>query len=171
MPSVGETVRKYAGLSSISVRSVWRGVLLFVAVLIGLPLILPPIDLRDPSGVLPLLLVLLGPIVGSAHQEHRFGSSPRLVLAAALTKAVLGLIALAIFLAVSGTIGGRAQSANPFVWFFSLPMEVQIWSLIGLMVALVVAFYLRKPARERAAAAFEAEVRAERARRGVDPAA
>jgi hypothetical protein len=71
-------------------------------------------------------------------------------------------------------LGGRL-GFNPFEWlfglFFVLPMEIQVGALLGLMVALVVGYFVRKPARQREAARLEAEIRAERARRGKAPSA
>lgn len=169
MPTVRETIRTYSGLSELRARSISRGVLLTGASLLGLALLLPPID-RIDSRIFPYALVLLGPALGAAYREYRFGGSPRLIIVAAMTSTVVGLILVAVWFVLWMLVGGRLASANPFVWFLGLPMEIQIGSLIALMILIVIGYFVRKPARERAADKFEAEVRAERTRRGLPTA-
>lgn len=170
MPTVGDTMRTYAGVSALGDRSTWRGFFLAGAFLLGVALLFPPIDSIERPNVLPYALALLGPPLGAAYREYRFGGSARLIVVAAMTTTVVCLILAAILFGLSMLVGGRLAFANPIAWFFGLPMEVQVASLIGLMVLLVVGYFVRKPARKRAADKFEAEVRAERARRGLPTA-
>lgn len=170
IPSVNETVRLYAWRSFFGDNTDWRWPLLAGVLLLGLALSLPPIESVDPSRLLLMALVLFGPVSGAAYREYKFGGPPRLALAAAISTALVSLAILGIFLGLWRIFGGRTDFAGPFGWFFSLPMDIQVGSLLALMVLLLVGYFVRKPARQRAAAAFDAEVRAERARRGRAPA-
>jgi len=166
IPSVNETARLYARRSFFGDPFDWRLALLTGALLVGLALSLPPLESVDQSNLLLLALVSSGAVIGAAYREYRFGGPLRLVLAAAISTAVVSLAILGLFLGLWKMFGGRTDFDGPLGWFFSLPMEVQVGSLLALMALLVVGYYVRRPARQRAAAAFEAEVRAERARRG-----
>jgi cation transport ATPase len=167
MPTVRETVRTYSGGSALGDRSSWRGWIVGAASLIGIILVLPPIASVERADLLWLVAVVVAPALGSAYKEYRFGGPPRLILVAALTSLVMNAIFALVFVGLWILVGGRLAFANPVGWFFRLPMEIQVGSLIGLMVLMVVGYFVRKAARDRAAEAFEARVRAERARRGL----
>jgi hypothetical protein len=169
MPTVIETIQAHAGLAELRDRSKRLRLLLVAAFLVGVVLIVPPIDSSERSGFF-LSAALIGPALGAAYREYRFGGTPRLVMTAAMTGMGVSAIVIAALLAAWLVIGGRLAFLNPLVWFFSSPMEIQIGVLIGVMVLLVVDYFVRKPARARASEAFEASVRAERERRGLPTA-
>lgn len=169
MPTVVETIRTHAGLAELRDPSQRLRFLLVAAFLVGLVLIVPPIDSVERSVVF-LSAALIGPALGAAYREYRFGGTPRLIVTAVLTSIAVVAVTVAALRALWLLIGGRLAFLNPLVWFFSLPMEIQIAGLIGVMVLLVAGYFVRKPARARASDAFEASVRAERVRRGLPTA-
>ena len=104
---------------------------------------------------MPLAIAIFGSVaaIDAAHREYRFGGPAGLILVAALTTGVITTLVLVPVVAVRGAVGG------PPLPFFE---GVVALGIVALLVA-----YLGRGWWKRAEAAFEAEVRAERARRGA----
>lgn len=165
MPSIAETIRLHANPWGPGGRSGWRGLALSVAVIVGLALVLPPISLDAP----PILLwsaAILGPTIGSAHREYRYGGSVLLILVAAITTLTISVAIVTAFFVLSSVIGGTLTFVIPG----GFSAEFLIAFFLGLAVLLVVSYFVLKPRRRRVTDAFEAEVRAERIRRGLPTA-
>jgi hypothetical protein len=109
--------------------------------------------------LLPLAIAIFGCVAAldAAYREYRFGGPPGLILVAALTTGVITSLVFVPVVAIRGAVGG------PPLPFLDV---VVVLGTLGLLVA-----YVGRGWWKRAEAAFEAEVRAERARRGADAVA
>jgi hypothetical protein len=165
IPTVAETIRLHANSLNPGGLSGWRSLALSVAGLVVLALVLPPIPL-DKAPILPFSAAVLGPTLGSAHREYRYGGSALLILVAAVTTASISTVAVVAFFALSSIVGGTLSF--PILGGFSADFLVAF--LLGLAVLLVVLYFVTKGRRERASRAFEDDVRAERTRRGFPTA-
>lgn len=165
MPTVAETTRLHANLWVPGGPSGWLGIVASIAVLVGLALVLPPMSLEDP----PIAVVVsgtLGPMLNSAHREYRYGGSALSVVVAAMTGLTIGALIVAAFFAVSSIFGGTLSFLIPG----GLSADFLIAFFLGLAVLLIVLYFVRRSRLKRGTDSFEAEVRAERTRRGLPTA-
>jgi hypothetical protein len=102
-----------------------------------------------------LAMAVLGCVaaIDAAQREYRFGGPPRLILVAGPTAGVIMSVMLVAVFAIRGAVG------SPPLRF---PHVVVVVGTFGTLVAYVVGWWKRDEA------AVEAEVREERARRGID---
>lgn len=170
MPTIPETIRLHAGLWVPRDRSARRAFALGGVLLVGVILLVPPLfSIQDPP-LGTVIAGIFGPTLGSVHREYRYGGTAVHVLVAGITAFVISVAVVTAILIVWSLIGGVLSSVSPFGWYFSLPVDVQITGLLGLMALLVVLYFVTKPRRQRVHNAFEATVRAERIRRGLPTA-
>jgi hypothetical protein len=165
MPTVAETIRLHANLWGPGGPSGWLGIAGSIAVLVALALVLPPMSLEDP----PIAVVIsgtLGPMLNSAHREYRYGGSALSMVVATITGLTIGAVVLAAFFTISSIVGGTLSFLIPG----GLSADFLIAFFLGLMALLVVHYFVRRSRPERGIDPFEAEVRAERARRGLPTA-
>jgi hypothetical protein len=155
IPAVSNTVRAYTRRFLIGDSAGWRAAPLTLVVSISAVLLVVPSSAGESS--LPLFPAVFGFVGGlnGAYREYRFGGPPRLILVAALTTGGIASLLLVPVVAIRGAIGGPAL---PFL------DVLVVLGTFGLLVAYLGGWW--KPE-----AAFETEVRAERARRGIDAVA
>ena len=165
MPTIAETIRLHAGLWGPRRPSGWLGIAASIAVLVGLALVLPPISLVDP----PFAFVvsgILGPMLNSAHREYRYGGSALAMVVAAITGLIIGALVVAAFFVVSSIFGGTLSFLIPG----GLSADFLIAFFLGIAVLLIVLYFVRRFRLKRGTDSFQAEVRAERTRRGLPTA-
>jgi hypothetical protein len=133
----------------------WRTAPLTLVVYVSAVLLVVPSSAGESA--VPLFPALFGFVGGldGAYREYRSGGPPRLILVAALTTGGIASLLLVPVVAIRGAVGGPAL---PFL------DVLVVLGTFGLLVAYLVGWW--KPE-----AAFETEVRAERARRGIDAVA
>jgi hypothetical protein len=164
-PTVAETIRLHANLWGPGGRSGWLGIAASIAVLVGLALVLPPMRLEDP----PIAVVIsgtLGPMLNSAHREYRYGGTALSMVVATITGLTIGSVVLLAFFVISSIFGGTLSFLIPG----GLSADFLIAFFLGLAVLLIVLYFVRRSRLKRGTDPFEAEVRAERARRGLPTA-
>jgi hypothetical protein len=154
IPTVPDTVRAYTRRFFLGDAAGWP--MGFLPLVICMSAVLFVIPVRPTEPVIPLFIAVLGSVaaIDAGQHEYRFGGSPRLILVAALTAGVIVSLVLVAVFAIRGAIGSL------------LPLRfrdlVVVLALFGTLVVYVVGWWNRDEA------AIEAEVRAERARRGAD---
>jgi hypothetical protein len=169
MPTIAETIRLHASSFIPRDASSWRIVAACVLFLLAIMLVLPPLRTFERPPIAAIGGVI-GAALGTAHREHRYGGSPALILAAAMTAFAIGTVVLAALVVVWWQIGGLLESFSPFVWLFSQPVESAVGVLIALMGLIIAVYVLTRSRRQRANDEFEDAVRAERIRRGLPTA-
>jgi hypothetical protein len=157
IPTVSDTVRAYTRRFFLGDSAGWRAAPLTIVIYVSALLLVVPVN--EGERFMPLAVAIFGCVAAldAAHREYRFGGSPGLILVAALTTGVITAALFVPVVAIRGAIGGPPL---PF-------LDVLVVLLtIGLLIA-----YVGGGWSKRAEAAFEAEVRAERAGRGIDAVA
>jgi hypothetical protein len=156
-PTVSDTVRAYTRRFFLGDAVGWRAAPLTLVTYVSAMFLVVP--LSDGESSLPLAIAVFGSVaaVDGAHREYRFGGSPQLILVAALTT---GVITAALFVPV---VAVRGAVSGPPLPFFDGAM---VLVTVGLVIA-----YVGRGRSKREEAAFESEVREERARRGIDAVA
>jgi hypothetical protein len=161
VPTVADTVRTYAR-DFLGDFSTLRG-MLSLGLLVAVVLVLPPMKDVGPL-LLSNAILLIGISLHAGYRERRFGGPDRLAVAATMTTLAVGAAWASVFLLAWAILGGRLG-----FWrvLREIPPDAVITALLVLAAFIVIRYFHIKPERERRAAAFEAQVRAERARRGV----
>jgi hypothetical protein len=154
IPSVPDVVRAYARRFFVGDAYGWRGAPLTGVVFVSALLLVVPVGPTEWFNPAVLAIIVGVAAFDAAFREYRFGGPAGLILAAAVTTAVIASLVLAPFMAVREALGGPAP----------VPL-LDVVVALGVL-SLCVAYFGRRGWRRKAEAAFEAEVRAERARRG-----
>ncbi len=123
---------------------------------VGAILMVAPVSATEHLLPVALAIFVAVAAVDAAYSEYLFGGPVELILAATLTTGVIASGLFVPIVAIRGLVGGPP--------FPSLDVVVAFGVL-----AFGVAFFGRRGSRKRAEAAFEEQVRAERARRGKAP--
>jgi hypothetical protein len=157
IPTVSDTVRANTRRFFLGDAVGWRAAPLTIVIYISAMLLVVPVS--DGESSVPLAVAVFGCVaaVDGAHREYRFGGSPRLILVAALTTGVITAACFIPVVALRGAVGGPPL---PFL------DGAMVLVTVGLLIA-----YVGRGWSKRAEAAFESEVREERARRGIDAVA
>ena len=153
IPTVSDTVRAHTRRFFLGGSAGWRTAPVAVVIYVSAVLLVVPVSATEY--VMPLFIAVFGGVAAldAAHREYRFGGSLGLILVAALTTGGITAALLAPVVAIRGAVGG------PPLPFLNV---VLVLGTLGLLVAYLGGFW------KRAEDAFEAEVRAERTRRGID---
>jgi hypothetical protein len=157
IPTVSDTVRAYTRRFFLGDSVGWRAAPLMIVIYVSALLLVVPVN--EGERFMPPAVAIFGCVAALdvAHREYRFGGSPKLILVAALTT---GVITAALFVPV---VALRLAVGGPPLPFLDV---LVVLLTIGLLIA-----YFGGGWSKRADAAFEGEVRAERARRGIDAVA
>jgi hypothetical protein len=165
IPTASETVQTYVARFT-GLADGKRGAMLFCLVVLGVPLVLPPID-WERDWTLPAVLIS-GFTIDAVRRERRLGGPDRLAAIAGLTTAAIASVYFTVALTIWVNFGGRLELwAN--VPPIHPPVEVLVLAILAGEALLFYIIWRTRPGREPAEEEFEAEVRAERARRGAPP--
>jgi hypothetical protein len=159
IPTVSDTVRAHTRRFFLGDSAGWLIGPLPLVISMSAVLFVVPVRPTDPVGPLFFIAAVLVSVaaIDAGQREYQFGGPPRLILVAALTAGVIVSVVLVAVFAIRGALGSL------------LPLRfrdlVVVLAIFGTLVAYVVGWWKRDEA------AIEAEVRAERARRGIDAVA